>query len=196
MPLYPYAVSKEIFGLFVFVIIFAWFLLVLPDYLGHADNFVKADPLVTPPHIVPEWYFLPFYAILRAIPDKLGGVIAMFASIAILAFVPWLDRSPVRSTKYRPIYKWFFWLFVFTCLALGYLGAKPAEGVYVFWARIFTLYYFAHFLIVMPILGSMETPKSLPGSISEAVLGKGSKSTTSSAPAGAPIGAPAAPEDR
>jgi ubiquinol-cytochrome c reductase cytochrome b/c1 subunit len=196
VPMYPYAISKDVFALFIFVIIFAWFMLFLPDYLGHADNFVKADPLVTPPHIVPEWYFLPFYAILRAIPDKLGGVIAMFASIAILAFVPWLDRSPVRSTKYRPIYKWFFWLFVFACLALGYLGAKPAEGTYVFWARVFTFYYFAHFLIVMPILGSMETPKSMPGSITEAVLGKGDKSATSSAPAGAPLGAPAAPQDR
>jgi ubiquinol-cytochrome c reductase cytochrome b subunit len=145
----------------------------MPDYLGHADNFTPANPLVTPPHIVPEWYFLPFYAILRAIPSKLGGVLAMFGAIAILVFVPWLDTSRVRSTKYRPIYFWFFCLFAFTCLALGYLGAKPAEGVYVFWARVFTLYYFAHFLIVMPIVGIIETPKAMPKSISEAVLSKG-----------------------
>jgi ubiquinol-cytochrome c reductase cytochrome b subunit len=196
VPMYPYAIAKDAFALFAFLIIFAWFVLFLPDYLGHADNFIAADPLVTPPHIVPEWYFLPFYAILRAIPDKLGGVIAMFASIAILAFIPWLDRSPVRSTKYRPIYKWFFWLLVFTCLALGYLGAKPAEGTYVFWARVFTFYYFAHFLIVMPILGSMETPKSLPGSITESVLGKGGSKSLSSGLGGAPAGATAAPEDR
>ena len=94
VPMYPYAVAKDAFALFVFCIVFAWFVFFLPDYLGHADNYIEANPLVTPPHIVPEWYFLPFYAILRAIPDKLGGVIAMFASIAILAFVPWLDTPP------------------------------------------------------------------------------------------------------
>jgi ubiquinol-cytochrome c reductase cytochrome b subunit len=157
--------------MFAFLILFAWFVFFLPDYLGHADNYVPADPLVTPPHIVPEWYFLPYYAILRAIPSKLLGVVAMFGSIAILLFVPWLDRSRVRSTKYRPLYKWFFWLFVFTCLALGYLGAKPPEGSYVFWARVFTAYYFAHFLVVMPLVGWFEKPRKLPGSITEAVLG-------------------------
>ena len=130
---------------------------------------------VTPAHIVPEWYFLPFYAILRAIPSKLGGVIAMFGAIAVLAFVPWLDTSRVRSARYRPYFKWFFWLFAFTCLALGYLGSLPAEGVYVMWARIFTAYYFAFFLLVMPFLSLWETPTQMPGSISEAVLGKGSK---------------------
>ncbi len=173
VPMSPYAVSKDFVGMAVFGILFAWFVFVMPDYLGHADNYNRADPLVTPPHIVPEWYFLPFYAILRAIPSKLGGVLAMFGAIAILVFVPWLDTSRVRSTKYRPIYFWFFCLFAFTCLALGYLGAKPAEGVYVFWARVFTLYYFAHFLIVMPIVGIIETPIAMPKSISEAVLSKG-----------------------
>ena len=171
VPMSPYAVSKDFVGMAVFGILFAWFVFVMPDYLGHADNYNRADPLVTPPHIVPEWYFLPFYAILRAIPSKLGGVLAMFGAIAILVFVPWLDTSRVRSTKYRPIYFWFFCLFAFTCLALGYLGAKPAEGIYVFWARVFTLYYFAHFLVVMPILGLIEKPKAMPNSISEAVLG-------------------------
>jgi ubiquinol-cytochrome c reductase cytochrome b/c1 subunit len=126
---------------------------------------------VTPPHIVPEWYFLPFYAILRAIPSKLLGVIAMFSAIAVLLFVPWLDTAKVRSTKYRPMYKWFFWLFAFSCVALGYLGSKPAEGTYVMWARVFTAYYFAHFLIVMPIVGWLEKPNKLPGSITEAALG-------------------------
>jgi ubiquinol-cytochrome c reductase cytochrome b subunit len=189
VPMSPYAVMKDLFGLSVFAILFAWFVFFAPDYLGHADNYVPANPLVTPPHIVPEWYFLPFYAILRAVPDKLGGVILMFASIAILAFLPWLDMSRVRSTRYRPIYRWFFWLFVFTCLALGYLGAKPAEGIYVFWARVFTIYYFAHFLLVMPIVGLIETPKPLPRSITEAVLGKGGG-------AGATAAAAAAPEKR
>ncbi len=144
----------------------------LPDYLGHADNYTPANPMVTPPHIVPEWYFLPYYAILRAIPSKLFGVIAMFSSIAVLFFVPWLDTSKVRSTKYRPIYRWFFWLFVFTCVALGWLGSKPPDEVYVTWARIFTTYYFAHFLVVLPLVGRLEKSRPLPGSITEAVLGK------------------------
>jgi ubiquinol-cytochrome c reductase cytochrome b subunit len=180
---------KDLFALGVFAMLFAWFIFFAPDYLGHADNYIEANPLVTPPHIVPEWYFLPFYAILRAVPSKLGGVVLMFAAVAILAFVSWLDTSRVRSTKYRPIYRWFFWLFVITCLALGYLGAKPADGVYVFWARIFTFYYFAHFLLVMPIVGLIETPKPLPRSITEAVLGKG-------AGAGSTVAAAASPEKR
>jgi ubiquinol-cytochrome c reductase cytochrome b subunit len=172
VPMTPHAVAKDAVGMAAFFILLAWFVFFLPDYLGHSDNYIEANPLVTPAHIVPEWYFLPFYAILRAIPSKLGGVIAMFASVLILAFVPWLDTSRVRSSKYRPIYKWFFWLFAISCLALGYLGAKPAEGVYVFWARIFTAYYFLHFLVVMPILGVMETPTAMPRSITEDVLGK------------------------
>ncbi len=198
VPMTPFAVMKDLFALVVFVILFAWFVFFLPDYLGHADNYIPADPLVTPAHIVPEWYFLPFYAILRAIPSKLGGVIAMFSAIAILVFIPWLDTSRVRSTKYRPIYKWFFWLFAITCLALGYLGAMPAEGAYVTWARIFTFYYFAHFLLVMPIVGLIETPNKLPNSITEAVLGEEDKSEASVATgaSGAPAPAAAAPEKR
>ena len=195
VPMSPFAVMKDLFALSVFLILFAWFVFFAPDYLGHADNYIPANPLVTPAHIVPEWYFLPFYAILRAIPSKLGGVIAMFAAIIVLVFIPWLDTSRVRSTKYRPIYKWFFLLFVITCLGLGYLGAKPAEGVYVFWARIFTFYYFAHFLLVMPILGLIETPKQMPGSITEAVLGKDGAGGGGGA-AGAADAVPAAPEKR
>ncbi|HET6321141.1 MAG TPA: cytochrome b N-terminal domain-containing protein, partial [Hyphomicrobium sp.] len=172
VPFTPYATSKDAVGMFAFLLLFSWFAFFLPDYLGHADNYIEANPLVTPPHIVPEWYFLPFYAILRAIPSKLMGVIAMFAAIGVLLFVPWLDTSRVRSTKYRPIYRWFFWLFVFSAVALGWLGSKPPEGEYVFWARVFTFYYFAHFLIVMPLVGWLETPLKVPGSITEAVLGK------------------------
>ncbi|MEQ1613129.1 MAG: cytochrome b N-terminal domain-containing protein [Hyphomicrobiaceae bacterium] len=190
LPMTPYAVAKDAFALAVFVILFAWFVFFAPDYLGHADNYNEANPLVTPPHIVPEWYFLPFYAILRAVPSKLGGVLLMFAAVAILAFVSWLDTSRVRSTKYRPIYRWFFWLFAFTCVALGYLGSKPAEGVYVMWARIFTAYYFAHFLLVMPFVGLFETPKKLPRSIAESVLGPAGGG------AGSMAGAAAAPEKR
>ncbi|MGF1649504.1 MAG: cytochrome bc complex cytochrome b subunit [Hyphomicrobiaceae bacterium] len=189
VPMSPYAIMKDIFALSAFVLVFAWFLFFLPDYLGHADNYIPANPLVTPAHIVPEWYFLPFYAILRAVPDKLGGVIAMFAAVLVLLFIPWLDTSRVRSVKYRPIFKWFFWAFAFSCVALGYLGAMPAEGAYVTWARIFTIYYFAFFFIVMPVVGVLETPKPLPRSISEAVLGKGGGTGFGQA-------VPAAPEKR
>ncbi len=194
VPMGPYAIAKDAVGVFAFLILFAWFVFFLPDYLGHADNYIEANALVTPPHIVPEWYFLPFYAILRAIPSKLGGVIAMFSAIAILIFIPWLDTSRVRSAKYRPIYKWFFWLFVISCLALGYLGSKPADGIYVFWARVFTFYYFAHFLLVMPFVGLFETPKKLPNSISEAVLTD--KADGDGGGGLAPAGAAAAPEKR
>jgi ubiquinol-cytochrome c reductase cytochrome b/c1 subunit len=186
VPMAPHAVAKDMFGLGVFVILFAWFVFFAPDYLGHADNYVQANPLVTPPHIVPEWYFLPFYAILRAIPSKLGGVVAMFTAILILVFIPWLDTSRVRSARYRPIFKWCLWFFFFSVLALGYLGGKPAEGVYVAWARFFTVYYFAFFLLIMPIVGVMETPSAMPRSIAESVLGGSGK----------PAGAAAAPEKR
>jgi ubiquinol-cytochrome c reductase cytochrome b/c1 subunit len=176
LPFHPYSTSKDVFALTVFTMLFAWFVFFAPDYLGHSDNYNEANPLVTPPHIVPEWYFLPFYAILRAVPSKLGGVVLMFAAVAILAFAPWLDSSRVRSAKYRPIFRWFFWLFVITCIALGYLGSKPAEGAYVVWSRIFTFLYFAYFLIVMPAIGLIETPNALPKSITEAVLGRGGAS--------------------
>jgi ubiquinol-cytochrome c reductase cytochrome b/c1 subunit len=195
VPMAPFAIMKDMFGLAVFVIIYAWFVFFAPDYLGHADNYVEANPLVTPPHIVPEWYFLPFYAILRAITfnigpidSKLGGVIAMFGSIVLLCFVPWLDTSRVRSAKYRPLFKPFLLFFFFTMLALGYLGGKPAEGAYVRWAQFFTLYYFAFFLVIMPVVGIIETPKLLPKSITDAVLGKGGMAL--------PTGAAAAPEKR
>ncbi|MGD9829566.1 MAG: cytochrome bc complex cytochrome b subunit [Hyphomicrobiaceae bacterium] len=192
LPFHPYYTVKDGFAIAVFMLLFMWFVFFAPDYLGHPDNYVEANPLATPPHIVPEWYFLPFYAILRAIPSKLGGVVMMISAIVILAFAPWLDSSLVRSTKYRPIYRWFFWLFVVTCIALGYLGSKPAEGHYVMWARIFTAYYFAHFLLVMPIVGIIETPRSMPRSITESVLGKAAHKSG----AGSPSGATAAPEKR
>jgi ubiquinol-cytochrome c reductase cytochrome b subunit len=188
VPMSPFAVMKDAFALSVFVMLFAWFVFFAPNYLGHADNYIEANPLSTPPHIVPEWYYLPFYAILRAVPSKLGGVIAMFGSILILCFIPWLDTSRVKSTKYRPIYKWFMWAFFISVIALGYLGGKPAEGAYVVWARIFTIYYFAFFLVIMPIMGIIETPKTLPRSIAASVLGKGG--------AAMPKGAAAAPETR
>ena len=115
VPFHPYMTIKDIFSLVLFLIFFGWWVFYIPNYLGHADNYIPANPAVTPSHIVPEWYFLPFYAILRAIPNKLGGVIAMFGAIAVLAFLPWLDTSRVRSTSYRPLYKQFFWIFVVVC---------------------------------------------------------------------------------
>ena len=157
----------------VFMIMFAWFVFYVPNYLGHPDNYIPANPSVTPTHIVPEWYYLPFYAILRAVPNKLGGVALLGAAIVILAFLPWLDRSKVRSARYRPRYRFFFWLFFFCCVALGWLGSKPAEGIYVYAARAATIYYFAHFLVILPLLGRYETPTQLPGSITESVLKRG-----------------------
>ena len=120
---------------------------------------------------MPEWYFLPFYAILRAIPSKLGGVIAMFGSIALIAFLPWLDTSRVRSAVYRPVFKVFFWVFIVTVIGLGYLGSQPPEGGAVVAARILTVYYFAHLLVILPLLGLFETPRKIPASIADAVLG-------------------------
>ncbi len=171
VPFHPYYTIKDGFALLMFVLLFAVLLFYAPNLLGHSDNYIPANPLQTPPHIVPEWYFLPFYAVLRAIPNKLMGVIALISSIAILFFVPWLDTSKVRSTRYRPIYKWFFWVFVVTAIVLGYLGSQPPEGWYLIFGRIFTAYYFLFFLVVMPVVGLLEKPAKLPGSITESVLG-------------------------
>jgi ubiquinol-cytochrome c reductase cytochrome b/c1 subunit len=168
----PYATIKDMLGIVCFCILFAWFVFYVPNYLGHPDNYIAANPSVTPTHIVPEWYYLPFYAILRAVPSKLGGVLLLLASIVILVFVPWLDTSRVRSATYRPLYKQFFWIFIAVCIGLGWLGSKPAEGGYVLASRILTAWYFIHFLIVLPLLGLLETPKPRPHSISEAVLKK------------------------
>jgi len=187
VPFHPYMTVKDTFSAMLFIIVLSWFVFYMPNYLGHADNYVPANPSVTPSHIVPEWYFLPFYAILRAIPNALLGVIAMFASIAVLAFLPWLDTSRVRSGSYRPLFKMFFWLFAIVCIGLGYLGAMPAEGAYVIWARILTALYFAHFLVFLPLLGLLEKPKALPNSIAESVLKKSGS--------GMPQGAAAKPQD-
>ena len=185
VPFTPYATIKDVFATCVFMILFAWFLFYQPNFLGHADNYIQANPAVTPAHIVPEWYFLPFYAILRAVPSKLGGVILMFSAVLILAFAPWLDWSRVRSCNYRPIYRQFFWAFIGATLLLGWLGSQPPEGGYVLASQICTAYYFAHFLIVMPLCGLFETPKKLPGSILESVTGPGKQVSGSGLPAGA-----------
>ncbi|MBO6901534.1 MAG: cytochrome b N-terminal domain-containing protein [Rhizobiaceae bacterium] len=190
VPFTPHATAKDMFAMVVFLAVFAYFVFYIPNYLGHPDNYTEANPLKTPAHIVPEWYYLPFYAILRAITfsigpidSKLGGVLAMFGSILVLFFVPWLDTSKVRSAVYRPWYKLFFWLFVADAIFLGWLGAKPAEGAYVAMAQIGTFYYFAFFIIIMPVLGLIETPKRLPNSITEAVLEKNKGGEAAAQPA-------------
>ena len=182
IPFTPYYTVKDMFGFGVFLLVYLGFVFFAPNFFGEPDNYIKANPLVTPPHIVPEWYFLPFYAILRAItfdlfwgliPAKLIGVTAMFWSILILLFLPWLDRSPVRSARFRPLYKQFFWIFLADCFLLGYVGANPPEGYFVILGQIGTAYYFAHFLIVIPLLSFLERPLPLPASISAAVTPAG-----------------------
>ena len=170
IPFHPYYTIKDMFGLGVFLIIYFAFVFFAPDFFGEPDNYIEANPLVTPAHIVPEWYFLPFYAILRSIDNKLLGVIAMFAGVCILFALPWMDRCRVRSAKFRPIYRQFFWIFLFDCLLLGYIGAQSAVEPYVTIGRLATAYYFAHFLIICPLICKFERPLEPPESISADVL--------------------------
>jgi ubiquinol-cytochrome c reductase cytochrome b/c1 subunit len=181
VPFHPYYTMKDGFGVVVFLIVYAAFVFFMPNALGEPVNYVPANPLVTPNEIVPEWYLLPFYAILRAIPDKLGGVLCMFGSIAVLFVVPWLDTSRVRSCTFRPVYKWFVFVLVIDMLTLGYCGAHSPDafinlGLFnlplLVVARLGTLYYFFHFLILLPVLGKIERPLPLPPSIADAVLKK------------------------
>jgi len=167
---HPYYTIKDIVGIAMFLLLLAMAVFFFPNAMGHPDNYIPANPMQTPAHIVPEWYFLPFYAILRAVPDKLGGVLMMFGAIAVLFVLPWLDRSPVRSARFRPVFRIFFWLLIIDAVLLGYLGAKPAEGIYVILSRLATAWYFLHFLVILPLLGVFETTKPLPKSISEPVL--------------------------
>lgn len=170
IPFHPYYTIKDMVGMGVFFIIYFGFVFFAPDFFGEPDNYIEANPLVTPPHIVPEWYFLPFYAILRSIDNKLIGVIAMFAGVCILFALPWMDRCRVRSARFRPVYRQFFWLFLFDCLVLGYIGAQTAVEPYVTIGRVATAYYFAHFLIICPLICKFERPLEPPESISAGVL--------------------------
>lgn len=165
IPFHPYYTVKDFVGFGVYFLIFAYFIFYEPNYLGHPDNYIPANPLVTPAHIVPEWYFLPFYAILRAVPSKLGGVITMFSAIIVLFFLPWLDKSPVRSNNYRPINRIAFFILIVDCLVLGYLGAQPAEEPFITMSRICAAYYFLHFLILVPLIAKYEKTLKLPLSI-------------------------------
>ena len=193
LPFTPYATVKDGLAMIFFLIVFATFVFFAPDAMGHADNYVKANPLQTPSHIVPEWYMLPFYAILRAItfdigpiPAKLLGVGAMFGAIALIFALPWLDTSKVKSMRYRPVMRWFFVLFVLACIGLGWCGGQMPDnlvfsittdshgnplGLKVVWlSQLLSVYYFAFFLIIMPWIGLKEDPLPVPASISEAVL--------------------------
>jgi ubiquinol-cytochrome c reductase cytochrome b subunit len=178
IPFHPYYTIKDMYGLGIFFLVFAAFVFFAPNFFGEPDNYIPANPLSTPAHIVPEWYFLPYYAILRSIPDKLLGVIAMFASIGILLFVPWLDRSPVRSGRFRSWYfKLSFWVLFVVCVILGFVGANPPEGTWLIVGRLTTAWYFLHFIVILPLISAIERPKPLPSSISEAVLGGGGAGT-------------------
>jgi ubiquinol-cytochrome c reductase cytochrome b subunit len=185
LPFWPYFVIKDLFALAVILAVFFAIVGFMPNYLGHPDNYIEANPLVTPAHIVPEWYFLPFYAILRAFDDsvwavqlvsfvtggiidaKFFGVLAMFGSIIVMALVPWLDTSAVRSGRYRPMFKWWFWLFVVNFFVLMWAGAMPAEGIYPYIALIGATYWFAYFLIILPLLGVFEKPLPIPATIED-----------------------------
>jgi ubiquinol-cytochrome c reductase cytochrome b/c1 subunit len=189
IPFHPYYTVKDMFGLSVFLIIYAAFVFYMPNFLGDPQNYIQANPLQTPPEIVPEWYFLPFYAMLRSVPDilfiqaKLAGVIAMFSSIFVLFFLPWLDTSRVRSAHFRPVYKWVFWLLLLDVIMLGWVGAHrpdlPAFHIfghpitYISIGQVGTLYYFFHFLVLFPLIGWFERPLPLPTSIAAAVMPKG-----------------------
>jgi len=192
LPFHPYYTMKDSFGLVVFLIFFCFFVFFAPDYLGHPDNYTPADPLVTPPHIVPEWYFLPFYAMLRAITfdigipfteiviikAKLGGVICMFGSIALLFVLPWLDSHPLRSARFRPLYKFFFLIFAVNFVFLGYVGSQSADATLFgmplsIFGMLSTSYYYGFFIVILPFLSRFEKGRDLPPSIHQAVLSKG-----------------------
>ena len=186
LPFHPYYTVKDSVAICVYFMVFAVLVFFFPNALGHPDNYIPANPLLTPAHIVPEWYFLPFYAILRAVPSKLGGVSLMFGATLVLLVLPWLDTSPVRSAKFRPIFRVVFWFLVIDCLLLGVVGSNEPVGIWVPLGRLGTAYYFIHFLVLMPLLGKLERPLPLPESISRPVLGGGPL----------PGGAPARPMEK
>lgn len=157
VPFYPYFYVKDLFAFFIFAFIFAFFVFFYPNLMGHPDNYIPANPLVTPAHIVPEWYFLPFYAILRSIPDKLGGVVAMISAILVLLLLPIINTSKVRSSKFRPIFGVAYWFLVSDFLILGWIGQKPVETPFIEIGMGATLFYFLFFLVLVPVIGLLET---------------------------------------
>jgi len=185
LPFWPYFVIKDLYALVVVLIVFAAVIGFMPNFFGEPDNYKMANPLQTPPHIVPEWYYLPFYAILRAftadvmvvkfasfitggiIDAKFFGVIAMFGSIFVMALVPWLDTSKVRSGRFRPAFRFFFWLLAFDFMFLMWLGSRPAEEPYASMALYGSFYWFGYFLVILPLLGLFEKPQTPPETIEE-----------------------------
>jgi quinol-cytochrome oxidoreductase complex cytochrome b subunit len=157
IPFYPYFYVKDLFGFIVLVLIFSIFIYYYPNVLGHPDNYIVANPMKTPLHIVPEWYFLPFYAILRAVPDKTGGVIAMLLSLLILLTIPYTNSSEIRSTTFRPFFKFFYWLLVVSFFLLGWVGQMPVEYPFTEVGLIAMIYYFFFFLVIIPFLGYFES---------------------------------------
>jgi quinol-cytochrome oxidoreductase complex cytochrome b subunit len=153
---YPYYYVKDFYFFWVFLFVFSYFVFLNPNVLGHPDNYIEANPMVTPAHIVPEWYFLPFYAILRSIPDKLGGVIAMVGGILINLLLPILNTSNIRSSFFRPLHKIVFWIFIANFLALGEIGELPVEDPFIQIGQFCTLFYFSYYLIILPGLGLLE----------------------------------------
>ena len=156
IPFYPYYYIKDLFGVLVLLLVFSIFIFYFPNTLGHPDNYIMADPMKTPLHIVPEWYFLPFYAILRSIPNKIGGVIAMFGAIVVLLLLPFINTSKIRSTVFRPLYKIAYWFLVVSFLILGWIGQMPVDYPYTEVGIIAMIYYFCFFLIIVPTLGVVE----------------------------------------
>jgi ubiquinol-cytochrome c reductase cytochrome b subunit len=178
LPFHPYYTTKDAFYLCLFILVFAAIVFYAPDFFMNPDNNIPANPLVTPPDIVPEWYLLPFYAMLRSVPQKLLGVLVLVGAIVTLLFIPWLDTSKTRSCRFRPLMKQFFWAFAVDCVILGYCGSQGADAMLlhtsiplVWVARLGTLYYFGFFWVLMPVIGWIEKPKKLPPSISQSVLG-------------------------
>jgi ubiquinol-cytochrome c reductase cytochrome b subunit len=196
IPFFPYFIAKDGWAVGAFLFLYCAMVFFFPNTLGHPDNYIPANPMSTPAHIVPEWYFWPFYAILRAftqdfffVPAKLMGVLAMFSAILVWFFMPWLDRSPVRSGNYRPLFRKFFYALVVDVLVLGFCGGSPAAEPYVMISQIAAMYYFLHFFVILPIVSTIEKTDPLPVSITEAVLGHGE----SAAPVGLPDSAPGLP---
>jgi quinol-cytochrome oxidoreductase complex cytochrome b subunit len=158
---YPYFYVKDLFSFLILVVIFSFFVFFYPNELGHSDNYIPANPLSTPAHIVPEWYFLPFYAILRSIPDKLGGVVAMISAILILLLLPFINTSKIRSSKFRPLFGLAYWFLVSDFLLLGWIGQKPVESPYVEVGMIATAFYFIFLLVLVPAIGLLESEMTI-----------------------------------
>jgi len=157
IPFTPYSTFKDLYAMILFFIFFGFFVFFAPNYLGHSDNYIPGDPMVTPPHIVPEWYFLPFYAILRSVPDKLAGVVLMAAALVVVILLPFYVTSDVRSSAFRPLYRAFFWFFVVDVLLLAWVGGNPVKSPYYELGQFCTAFYFFYLINLLPLISKVET---------------------------------------